>query len=246
MPMVVSLWIGPVTKMEKLCVQSFIQNGFEFDLYTYDSIPGLVQALAPVTGKGGGSLVVLDARAVLPDTDVFESPRVDGTPGGLTAFSNIWRYKYLVENGGMWVDMDMVCAQSFLESPFPFVPLESETDPGLCVMNSPRAGDPFFKALLDTAQRRVQQPSYRFGDSGPKLVKDLLNSYPYVQRTSPHLFCALPCKDFANVTKSGFELDAGAAVHLWREMWVTAKLDRDGTYPGDSLYERWKRQYGVA
>ena len=41
LPIIQSLWIGDdLTNLEKLCVQSFIDHGHEFHLYTYADIGG--------------------------------------------------------------------------------------------------------------------------------------------------------------------------------------------------------------
>ena len=40
-PPVQSLWLGPLSVMERLVVASFVANGHEFHLYSYSEIEGL-------------------------------------------------------------------------------------------------------------------------------------------------------------------------------------------------------------
>ncbi len=98
LPIIQSLWIGkPLSNLEKLCIQSFMDNGHEFHLYTYDSV-----------GEIPAGCIVKDGNAILPATDIFISK--SGTVGG---FSDWFRYALLYKKGGWWVDMDMICIKPF-------------------------------------------------------------------------------------------------------------------------------------
>lgn len=42
LPIIQSLWIGnPLSNLEKLCIQSFLDHGHKFHLYTYADIGGI-------------------------------------------------------------------------------------------------------------------------------------------------------------------------------------------------------------
>ncbi len=44
LPIIQSLWIGnPLSKLERLCIQSFIDHGHEFHLYTYATVGSLIK-----------------------------------------------------------------------------------------------------------------------------------------------------------------------------------------------------------
>ena len=90
-----SIWLGPLSVMERLVIASFGANGHEFHLYTYDQLDDLP-----------GGAVLKDAREVLPAKWVLRDSR-----GSFAGFSDVFRYKLLLEKGGWWVDMDTVCLQ---------------------------------------------------------------------------------------------------------------------------------------
>ena len=42
LPIIQSFWVGePLSKLEQLCIQSFLDNGHEFHLYVYDDVQGI-------------------------------------------------------------------------------------------------------------------------------------------------------------------------------------------------------------
>lgn len=90
-----SFWTGPITNMERLCIKSYLDNGHEFHLYTYESLTGL-----PVGVK------VKDANEIIPreQMEKFSNPQ---------QFSDHFRYSLLFKLGGWWMDMDTVCLRPF-------------------------------------------------------------------------------------------------------------------------------------
>ena len=95
-----SLWIGKIGEIEQLCINSFSHHGFVFNLWTYDELfcelPGV---------KVRNANQILD-RSLVYKIKQNNSPSV-------AAFSDLFRYKLLHEFGGIWVDMDNVCLNSF-------------------------------------------------------------------------------------------------------------------------------------
>ena len=98
LPIIQSLWIGAdLTNLEKLCIQSFIDNGHEFHLHTYADIGGIP-----------AGAVVKDANEILPADKIFKY-----NTGSYAGFSNWFRYALIAKHGGFWVDMDEICIRSF-------------------------------------------------------------------------------------------------------------------------------------
>ena len=92
-----SLWIGnTLSNVEKLCINSYIKNGHEFDLYTYDEIDNIPE-----------NCNVKDAKEILPEEEIF-SYNVGLGKGSYSAFSNYFRYKLLEIKGNWWTDTDIV------------------------------------------------------------------------------------------------------------------------------------------
>ncbi len=102
------LWIkGALSPLEQLTVYSFIEQGYDFHLWTYD-LPELYNEIP--------KLLIRDAREIIPEADVFsykESNQFGHGKGSFAGFSDIFRYRLLYLHGGWWVDMDVTCLKRF-------------------------------------------------------------------------------------------------------------------------------------
>lgn len=99
LPIIQSLWIGDdLTNMEKLCIQSFIDNGHEFHLYTYTDIGGIPEGT-----------IVKDGNEILPESEIFKTKH----RSSVSKFSDWFRYALLSKHGNFWVDMDLICIRPF-------------------------------------------------------------------------------------------------------------------------------------
>ena len=84
-----SLWIGKeLSKMEQLCIKSFLKNGHEFHLYTYDTINNVPEGT-----------VIKNGSDILPKNMIFTYSSGPGK-GSVAAFANFFRYKLLLDRGG--------------------------------------------------------------------------------------------------------------------------------------------------
>src|SRR5262245_44337282 len=96
------LWIGErLSTLERLCMASFLAHGHEVHLYAY----GAIEAVPPGTQ-------LRDGREILPAANVFTYANGFGK-GSPSAFANEFRYKLLLERGGVWSDTDVVCLKPF-------------------------------------------------------------------------------------------------------------------------------------
>jgi len=97
------LWIGKnLSKVELLCMQSFIDNGHQFHLWAYDEIE------TPLPSE----VIIENAEKIIKREDVFcykNKNQFGHGKGSYAGFSDVFRYKLLYEKGGWWVDMDVVC-----------------------------------------------------------------------------------------------------------------------------------------
>lgn len=101
------LWInGKLSALELLTIQSFLDNGFIFQLWTYE--PEIIYA-PPNT-------IVRNANEILTSEKIFQYKNINmhgHGKGSFAGFSDIFRYKLLHEHGGIWTDMDITCLKSF-------------------------------------------------------------------------------------------------------------------------------------
>src|ERR1700722_12026747 len=88
-------WHGAsLSRIERLCMASFLAHGHPLDLYVYDA-PASVPA----------DVRLMPAEEILPRALVFRQRRT----GSLGSFSDWFRYRLLKERGGIWADADVVC-----------------------------------------------------------------------------------------------------------------------------------------
>ncbi len=98
LPIIQSLWIGePLSNLEKLCIQSFIDNGHEFHLYVYEHIKNIPSGC-----------IIKDGNEILPSDKIFHISK-----NRISPFSDYFRYTLLYKKGGWWVDMDTLCIKPF-------------------------------------------------------------------------------------------------------------------------------------
>src|SRR3954467_14258102 len=97
LPVINELWIGQLSPVEQLCLKSFVAKGHNVHLYTYDAIENVPQGVT-----------LQDAAQILPPSQIFRNRRGRGK-GSLAGFSDLFRYKLLLDKGGWWVDTDVFC-----------------------------------------------------------------------------------------------------------------------------------------
>jgi glycosyltransferase involved in cell wall biosynthesis len=108
-PVIHGMWIGRhLQRLELLTISSFLRHGHEFNLWAYDDI---------VTPLPAGC-VLRDARKILPRSMLFRKRDTDpetgigaGSLSGVS--SDLFRYRLLHDQGGIWVDMDITCLRPF-------------------------------------------------------------------------------------------------------------------------------------
>src|SRR6185312_16640543 len=94
--------------------------------------------------------------------------------GSLAGFSNFFRYKLLLENGGWWVDMDTVCLRPF-HSFAPEYVVSTEMYAGAPVIDIAALKAPPGSPLADYAWTVCQSKdpkALRWGETGPRLLAE--------------------------------------------------------------------------
>src|SRR5712692_1793699 len=93
------LWIGSrLSAMEELSIRSFMAHGHEYHLYTYGQVENVPEGT-----------VLRNANEIISFEKLFKYRDYDSYSG----FSNHFRYKLLLQNGGWWADLDLICLRPF-------------------------------------------------------------------------------------------------------------------------------------
>ena len=234
-----SLWIGErLTTMERLAISSFLKCGHTFHLYCYKPI----ENVPPGT-------TVMDGNDIYPADAIF-TYRTGFNEGSPAAFSNLFRYKLLLERGGWWVDLDVVCLRRFAFSDARVLASEHIDYPpqymvGSAVIKVP-AGDALMKWVLRACEQK-NLTDVKFGDLGPNLMQMGLDVLDYHSFLRPHtFFCPVPYHQWRALLDPGQGLTFGPAVyaiHLWNAMWRDAGVDKNARFPDGCLYEALKQRY---
>lgn len=221
-PLVNTFWNGSsLDPVQIACLTSFVRRGIWVRLFSYqpmDLPPGIVWS---------------DASRIMPAESLFH---FDGSP---SAFSNIFRYKLLLEEGGWWVDTDVVLASAALPEVTHYWAWQDLRKINGAVLKFPK-GDALSARLLAHSQSRAAALK-DWGALGPDLLTELIWNTPDDVHSQPaastypvhwlqtHYFWF---PEFAAEVK---RLCSGARfVHLWNSLFGRMGLDLSQPLPDGS------------
>ncbi|SEH97383.1 hypothetical protein [Akkermansia glycaniphila] len=105
-PTIISaLWVGDeLSPVAELSIRSFLDNGFAFQLFTY-------QAYANVPDGA----IVRDASEIVSREEVYLHHS-----GSYGMFADLFRYTFLEREGGWWTDLDVACLNNRIPKHLPW------------------------------------------------------------------------------------------------------------------------------
>jgi hypothetical protein len=236
-----SLWIGrPLSVIEQLSITSFLQNGHEYHLYGYRDIKNV---------PAGATLK--DASEILPPSEIF-SYRHGASKGSLSAFSNLFRYKLLLQKGGWWSDTDIVCLRP-LDFTEPIVFASERNDTGTRTATAVIRLPPGHAVarLCYEAARQEDRSKLPWGKTGPLLLDRIVHEVGLQQFIkAPEVFCPLDFWKWKMLLEKPNPADPlitnqSYTLHLWHELWRRSGLKVNpatGEFqPLNSLHQIWRR-----
>ena len=251
-----SLWIGaPLSKLERLCIQSFLDHGHEFHLYVYADI-----------GDVPKGAVIKDAGEILPKKNIFTSKR-----GGLTCFADWFRYELLCIRGGFWVDTDVICIKPFDFGDELIIGKEAHNVACSAVIGGQNE---LITAMRDACRsypkvmpwdnkkahlRKLKQRLLMHGRrnagwgevGGPPALSAALKYFDLFKKAKPHTYFypihhANWDSVFDHTFADGFPINKETyCIHLWNEMLSRSNIDKNANFPPNSLIEQFKRKHGI-
>lgn len=235
-----SLWIQEqkgIPQLQRLCIESFLEQGTEYSLYTYDDVAGLPDGV-----------VLRDANAIIPKEFVF----LDQFSSYAT-FADWFRIKLLHERGGWWVDTDVVCLREFVSGEeYVFATEWSNDNPVICncVMKAPKHS-PMLKEVLrgieqNLALKELETISWREIGAIP-LVDGIMDFSLLEYVVSPDVFCPIDYKNYNSITGDGdiaIPIET-YGIHLWNQMWTWNELNPSDLIDPASFLKRFiiSREY---
>lgn len=156
------LWVGnKISLIEYLSYSSFIKNGFQYHLYTYEDLNDIPE-----------EIIIKDANEILDKSYIKKNNN-----GDLTGFSDLFRYNLLFKKGGMYVDSDIICLKPFVTQ-HNVISGEINKNTKKQVASTQYLNfekeHPIIKKLLELSLTK-DLSTINFGDIGPKLVRELVD-----------------------------------------------------------------------
>lgn len=249
LPVIRTLWIGgELSSLERLALQSFINNGHKVHLYTYEEVSGVPKRIE-----------IKDGNKILPSDRIFEYESYD-TPAG---FADVFRFKLLLERGGIWVDTDVVCLRPFdFEDDHVFASERlrprkrrdflPRTQVASCVIKAPK-GSSVLSYCYDVAIEK-DWDKIKYGEIGPELMTEAVDRFQMSDQVLPYWkFCPIDWWEWDrfiddSIQTRGLEevkriVLRPYAYHLWNELWRRNEADKDKNFDASTIYERLKREH---
>ena len=243
-----SLWVGDkLSRMEHYSIKSFLKLGYKFHLYVYNNVKNVPKGT-----------ILKNASKIMPKNKIFS------LKSSFLPFADIWRYKLLYENGGYWVDLDMIALKRFdFDEPFVFssertiqkgaYASKAKYNANIGVLKAPPKSE-FYKEAYEKSLKHNEDNKNEDKLKYMKMLRKLIIKYNYKKYVKrPVYFCNLDWwhskeafSDFQRFPdKYGVKAPTFMSmfknpytVHFWRDR-ITKKykLDPDDMFPKKSLWE---------
>ena len=259
LPIIQSVWVGnPLSRLEQLCVKSFLDHGHEFHLYTYDEVGNI-----PL------GATIKDANKIVPRDEIFTYKG-----GSFAGFGNLFRYALLSKKGNFWVDMNVVCIKPLafdekivfaasIDSGYECSVLAFPKGHALCEQLEQACRhhnwDFPWDDLADKKRKRKarwlkqRKEKTAFGKiGGPVVFSKAVDYYKLQSHAKPFMYfypLHYPIGEhyFTDKFHEGIRLYHDThAVHLWNEhIRRTPGFDKNARFDKHSLFEQLAKKHGI-
>jgi hypothetical protein len=251
-----SLWIGPeLSAIEQLAINSFLKNGHEFHLYTYDKVKNIPEGTT-----------IKDANEIINSSEIFLYKKSYAT------FADWFRWELIYKKGNFWVDMDVICLKPFDFKDELIYGFESDYRVPQTVIKFPkgheiakymayRCKQPFNIFYEDPFRIKLKKFCMKYflfkkkGDigwgyaGGPRGFTEVLKNKDLLKLAKPftyfypiHVSCAKSIFDLTFKNNPDF-LKNSYALHCWNNYLKDHGINKNKTFEKESLIETLKRRY---
>ena len=202
------LWHGSeLGELEKLCIDSWIENGYKFRLWLYEDI----EVPKDVIVKNANHIVSFDQYFT------YSEGHTVGTP---VAFSNLFRTQLLYKLGGLYVDLDVLCLKPYeFNERFVF---SEQVDSGwdyhvaTCILYSENKGERIFEDWSDWILAKKNK-TITHGDLGPNLFTKLIINNKLQKYVLPKdYFCPIDWQSYKDMF---INRPDSYGIHLFGSIW---------------------------
>lgn len=261
LPIIHMFWHGPtLSRLERLCVKSFIVHGHRVHLHVYDEPTGVPAGVE-----------LIDANRTLPREKLFTHAKTNS----IAAFADWFRFQVLHDQGGIWADTDMVCLRPMqYEGRDEIYAWEDELTINVAVLGL-SVGHPLAKWMLtcwDNPNRTLpyddrnarwrkwmrrlspteSRRHIKWGEFGPRGFTLAARHLGYVDRALPFWhFYPIHFRNWRSIFDESLSentavIDGSYGLHLWNEMGRRATgFDKNARFPERSLFEQLCRRFAI-
>jgi hypothetical protein len=250
-------WEGRLSRLERLSIASYVQNGHDVEVFGYSRIDGLPEGAT-----------WLDANEVVEKSELFLTKK-----GSYAPFSDYFRAKLLLDRGGIWSDTDMICLRPLDYDSDVIVGYETSTSLNSALLGLPKSHpiaariveaveDPARVFPIDDLRTRRRKWLRRFapgdrrakmkwGETGPSALTRWVEHYDMLDVVLPYWhFYPVPPTHWKAIFDLSFAenmemFGQSRAIHLWNEFIRRGGIDKNGPFERDSLIGKLLRRYGI-
>jgi len=256
-PDVHMFWHGRgLSRVERLCMASFLAHGHAVHLYVYDETKDVPQGVT-----------IEDASRVIERAEIF----YHANTGSIAQFADWFRYRVLLASGGLWADTDVVCLAPIKSSRSEVFAWQDADSINNAVLGLTR-GHLLSKWMAEGCEhpnrflpydnfrskrrkfwrqlRGNRRGDVKWGEYGPAGLTQAIRHFGYTDAALPaSAFYAVPFEQWRTVFEGGIadwdaRLSGSVALHLWNEMMRSAPdFDKNAYFPEDSLFEKLCARY---
>lgn len=226
MEIVQILWIGEkLSRMENACIKSWLNFGYDVHLYTYGEVKNIPN-----------NTVIKSGSDIIPENKIFQYNLPSGKGGGsFSGFSNFFRYKLLLEKGGIWADADVFCLKKLPNSEYIFAK-QGNGEIASFIIKSPKQSD-FLKKCWEACMEKNPN-KLKWGETGPELVSEMVDNCGLRENVFEQiLFDPIRFEEVHKFTEIQ-PIPKSYTVHFCNEMWRRKGMDKNIIYKRESLYEK--------
>ena len=258
LPMVHMFWHGPrLSRMERLCMSSFIAQGHQVVLHVYEQPAGVPHGVQ-----------LTDAATTLPRQHLF---RMKGN-NSVAGFADWFRFQLLHDQGGIWADTDVVCLKPLSYPHQEVFGWQDQDTINVAVLGLP-AGHELARWMIECWRhpnrvlpydsprlrrhkllRRLQPGDSRrhveWGEFGPYGFTLAARHLGYERLAVPYWhFYPIGYQNWHTIFDDSLRgnphvIEASSALHLWNEMVRREPgFDKNARFPPDSLFEKLCARY---
>lgn len=234
-------WEGALTNYEVASINSFVNNNFKVNLWTYSQ-----NSFSEISNE----VEIKDASEILPIT-LLGSLNQNFQKANYSSFSNLFRYRLLNVYGGWWFDTDCFCLKNVSE--FKNIISGREYVLGLERKNYVGSAVMYFTEtdLLENIENQAYEVikknnnKLKWGEIGPDLITDTVISNGLINSIlNPNYFFPVPPNNISKLFDSNIDMNYfkdAFICHSWNEMFRKYNVNKEIFPPKNSfLFNQFK------